>query len=580
MADSHPSAVSTVVNGHTVPLFNFDGDRVPRNAEHTDWVIIQFDRFVDYASKQQLQQERNLEVYDNLGNNAYLCKYTPAHLGPVLEHPAVTHLSLYADHVVPMSSIEGLPLEIHATTPQSYSILSHPSGETKKPYILELHPSPKETPAQVLERVRNSFGAEHINDENIGNTIRVNIAPAALQQVAAIDSIRSIASIHPRVPYAVRPTGHYTMLRNLDTGFDKGVADDVHPAFAGRVLAVTVSKGVDHSADWDGHGTHVAGSILGDFRHPSGSDMFSVCGTAPEARLISIAIFPTGFGPTTFALLTQDLPYGPDDALAVDEVMHPNSDACLVFAAGNDGCYRNQNDKQQQIGDYSAAKNCITVERSCRRACRKLCKTTVILNLKDTLFMDGTSQATPAVTGFVAVLRGAYRKHHGRSGAKPSGALLKGLMIHGAVDLVGTNFTVIARKYRDNKAPQTSKTYTMTKAPNPFQGYGRVDINNSLIPVTVASPTGDVRGRGSIDSTRPSGFQQKAHPLSSSGTTQTFVVTLAYTDPPGCGLAEFDCAVCGSIGRVQTHPVAPNRSRGQADRLDTVECVQNRRAEA
>jgi serine protease AprX len=48
-----------------------------------------------------------------------------------------------------------------------------------------------------------------------------------------------------------------------DTGFDKGTKDDVHSAFQGRVDTILAPNNETARHDFDGHGTHVAGSVLG-----------------------------------------------------------------------------------------------------------------------------------------------------------------------------------------------------------------------------------------------------------------------------------------------------------------------------
>ncbi len=391
-----------------------------------------------------------------------------------------------------------------------------------------------------------------------------------------------------------------------DTGFDKGVTDDVHPAFTGRVLAATTAAGATVPADWLGHGTHVAGSVLGNLDQSPESDMSNVQGTATKSKLISIAVNFDNF-PSVLGLLTQNIPpygspiimnnswgepwkgvqdeYGPEDAYIVDEVMFNNSQACILFSAGNDGQFVDSSGNQQQIGNFASAKNCITVGASfsdrpldptnqAYQAGGKVHSTSemtafsstgptvagrvapdvvapgaVILSARsrtilpfdlqkallkwgkpdfnNLLYRSGASMATPAVTGCVAVLRGAFRAQHGTT---PTGALLKALIVHGAVDLVGTQFTVDSQT---QTGPKTSHQYMMTAAPNPFQCYGLVDINSSLSPI-IGPITGQ---RGFVDSARPTGLQQTIYdrmtiPASAKGLT----VTLAYTDLPGSAL--------------------------------------------
>jgi serine protease AprX len=63
------------------------------------------------------------------------------------------------------------------------------------------------------------------------------------------------------------PTGGFEgdgqIVAVCDTGFDRGSTSDVHPTFAGRVRKL-YALGRPSSSDLHDHGTHVAGSVLGD----------------------------------------------------------------------------------------------------------------------------------------------------------------------------------------------------------------------------------------------------------------------------------------------------------------------------
>ncbi|KAH8646218.1 peptidase S8/S53 domain-containing protein [Xylariales sp. PMI_506] len=604
--------VVATVNGHEVTLLPSNGVNAPDDASQTDWFIVKFARFVDYNLKTELRQ-RGLEVYDNLGENSHLCKYSPSDLAPINNIDAVSHIAMYPASVVPT-------VDIGSTTRTENALEA--TEAVKMPFVLKLQPNPAQSPAQVLETLQASFQAEPLDTEISGDTLRVMLDPATIPGVSRIDSVRTISKVKERVPFSVRQRaimkfsttgttanfkGHGETVYIADTGFDNGLATNkgIHPAFTGRVLAATIAKGAIIARDENGHGTHVAGSILGHLEQDPKTDMSNLVGTAPESSLISIALDFSNF-PQTLGLLTQDVaPYGPpivmnnswgnkwtgdqhsygiDDAEIVDRVMYENSHACIVFAAGNDGDRVGTNGVQKQIGDFASAKNCITVGASYsdrpldptdfaymkggkvhstsemttfsstgptsdgRLAPDVVAPGAVILSarsgsispenlskcltnygkpdLENLLFMDGTSMAAPAVTGCVAVLRGAFRD---QQKAIPTGALLKALVIHGAVDLVGTTFTVKTRK--ETGSP-TSAQYKMTAAPNPFQGYGLVDINNSLVPI-IGAVTGQ---RGYVDGSLPSGDQQKIYALDVPSTAKSLTVTLAYTDLPGAAL--------------------------------------------
>ncbi len=62
---------------------------------------------------------------------------------------------------------------------------------------------------------------------------------------------------------------------------DTGI-DDTHPDFAGRIATKIARGRLNDASDPNGHGTHVAGSVLGDGSASNGQYQ----GIAPKAKLI------------------------------------------------------------------------------------------------------------------------------------------------------------------------------------------------------------------------------------------------------------------------------------------------------
>ena len=212
-------------------------------------------------------------------------------------------------------------------------------------------------------------------------------------------------------PSGWKLTGKGEIIAVCDTGLDTGDATTIHPDFAGRIVAiksypitadwkqVILNPGAnDGAADYDsGHGTHVAGSVLGDGTASSGGPD-RIRGLAHKAKLVFQAVEQEmKWKPSAPAVLKRDrfilsgLPANlaplfrfafnqgarihsnswgggdpgayDDQCRQFDEFVWKNKDFCFVVAAGNDGTDKDGDGRINPVSVSSpaTAKNCITV---------------------------------------------------------------------------------------------------------------------------------------------------------------------------------------------------------------------------
>jgi len=268
-------------------------------------------------------------------------------------------------------------------------------------------------------------------------------------------------------PYSL--TGQGVNVMELDEG-----QIDLHPELQGRVFEIDTAPASSHS-------THVAGTIAATGLDPR------LKGMAPGAQLYSYSFLVDGSASRYLDAISN---YGADlsnnswtDYLSdyitsddcnwigsygteesdIDQVVNQNRFA-IVFAMGNDR-HKNLCSLQQQGGFYStgkpaAAKNTIavaavdgnkaityfsnygpTADGRLKPDISALGSSVLSLDLGGgTAIMNGTSMATPAITGTLALLIERYRSQHVDS---PSPALLKSILLNTAVDLgnPGPDFT-------------------------------------------------------------------------------------------------------------------------------------------
>lgn len=280
-------------------------------------------------------------------------------------------------------------------------------------------------------------------------------------------------------------TGKNQIVGVADTGLDSGNLSNIHPDFVGRIkkLIAVGRYDTNDSSDLGGHGTHVAGSIVGTGKASNGK----ITGMAPDAKLVfhsmddenqelqgdlyemwdeaykqAARIHSDSWGVSGSGV------YG-YDSYEADSFLWEHKDMTALVSAGNEG-----KKGKQTVGSPGSSKNVITVGASeslrfdasiadnmnevasfssqgptsdGRIKPDIVSPGTAILSARSSLapddsfdlnydqyyaFMSGTSMATPILAGGTAQIR-QYLQDNGVK--NPSGALIKSMLLTGADDL-------------------------------------------------------------------------------------------------------------------------------------------------
>ncbi len=361
----------------------------------SDYILVQTSAPIDQEQQAGLEK-LGATIVEYVPENTYICHYPPAALDEIRSLPFVSWANPYLrDFKIAASLRSEVPVGGVA------SLLSLPStrallGSTDRvtvDVVLHRHAEPE----GVRARLAAAAGLDPAELKPGRHKIRLTVERRRLPDLAAIDQVRSIEPYVPPqlansvaceilkadvVHAATSLQGEGQVIAVCDTGFDTGSTADVHPAFTGRVLKL-YALGRSTASDPNGHGTHVAGSALGDGQSQILNT--AIRGTAPRAGLVLQSILAAD---GSLGGLPDDLhdlfepPYARDGArihtnswgsavqggytahcLEVDDFVWTHRDLVVCFAAGNDGADRQRRGVVDpgSLEAPGSARNCITV---------------------------------------------------------------------------------------------------------------------------------------------------------------------------------------------------------------------------
>jgi len=342
---------------------------------------------------------------------------------------------------------------------------------------------------------------------------------------------------------------------------DSGLDAD-HGDFGSRVVGlIDVAGDGDTDDPNDSHGTHVSCTVLGSGSRSTGSDVYQ--GIAPEAELYFQAMEGSGgglTGPGIFSLLNTAYSSGnarihtnswgslgtggdyttqsedADDRTSTWDQYWSYDGMTVLFAAGNErddgisapGTAKNVITVGGHVNRYSSSEELyywsswgptddgrikpdIVAPGDYVRSCRAQ-ESDTPKNVDPAgwyLEYSGTSMATPAAAGASALVRQYLIEVAERPA--PQGALVKAMLILGAEDMSDTNGDGV-QEARD--------------IPNDQEGWGRLDLANTLVP------DGDV-GTYVDDRSRLKSGEQAEYNFEVTRSGEPLKVVLAWSDYPG-----------------------------------------------
>jgi serine protease AprX len=382
-----------IAQTHALTAANLIAD----TAKNSNYLLIQTKSPLDVDQKKGLA-DLGVKILEYVPESTYIANYLPEDLTKIRALPYVAWANTYM-HGFKLAPALLTPAG-NLTTANLLRAADPSNASSRQPRLVDVVLQNGVSPDSVLEKVAN---AAHLDPRTVKaghQKFRLSVQHRYLKDLAAIDEVRHIEDV---VPLKLHNSVARTILRVADgaggpcrflgagqlvavgdTGFDKGSTTDVPPAFAGRVLKLYALGRSGNASDPDGHGTHVAGSVLGDGNSPTMGG--AIQGAAPKATLVLQSVLDASGGLGGLPADLHDLfndPYTVDEARIhtnswgstvgdgtydanareLDDFVWNHRDLVVCFAAGNSGADSSQTGHIDpgSASAPSTAKNCITV---------------------------------------------------------------------------------------------------------------------------------------------------------------------------------------------------------------------------
>lgn len=339
------------------------------------------------------------KLLEKVPENTIVARFDPEDLSEIRNLPFVTWANTYLQEFKIAPDLLNVPVPGDLASLASTAVPNADNLGSGRLVDIVFHDDVN--PATLKDRIAQEAGIDSQSVDVSDHKMRVYVDSSRLERLAVFDEVHHIEPVPESAFFddvAIRIMradvvhtgfpqfqGASQTIGVRDTGFDTGSTKNVHPAFTGRVSRL-YPLGRATADDPHGHGTHVAGSVLGD---GNATGHGPVTGTAPKARLVLQSVLDAngGLGGLPSDLLHLFSPPLCNDGARVhnnswgnpnttgkytqgsrevDEFIWNNREMVVCFAAGNPGRDTNSNGVIDlgSVTAPSTAKNCITVGAS------------------------------------------------------------------------------------------------------------------------------------------------------------------------------------------------------------------------
>ena len=269
------------------------------DASRSDYILIQTNKPLSSTEKGKLAK-LGAVIQEYVPDNTYLCGYQPSDLTPVRDLPFVAWAGVYLRDFKINPSLRPAGGD-HQPASIVPSLRAHPPSRKQQTIDVVMHDDVDGTAQATKELVAAAARIDPSALQAGPRKVRVTVEQGQFDELAELDEVRHIEAVPQRqlfnnlsrriidadvVLNGTTYLGDGEIVAVADTGFDTGSTSNVHPAFTGRVAQLYALGRPEpgEADDPNGHGTHVAGSVLGD--GTSATMGGTIQGTAPEAQLI------------------------------------------------------------------------------------------------------------------------------------------------------------------------------------------------------------------------------------------------------------------------------------------------------